>query len=60
MAAIASQPPLPLPTRILLPEDVAARGWDKLAAAHELKPVVKEFPKTHVKRIEIFAHISDK
>ncbi len=60
MAAIASQPPLSLPTRALLPEDVAAREWDKLAAAHELKPVVLDLLKTHVKRIEIFAHISDK
>ncbi len=42
------------------PEDVTAKEWDKLAAVHELKPVVLEFLKTKVKKIEIFAHLSGK
>ncbi len=60
MAAVAFQPPLSSPTRSPLPEDAAAKEWDKLAAIHDLKPVIVESLKTKAKRLEIFAHISDK
>jgi hypothetical protein len=60
MAAVTSQPQLSFPARSLLPEDAAAREWDKLAAIHDLKPLVVTFLKEKIKRLEFLAHIADK
>ena len=48
------------PARSLLPEDAAAKEWDKLAAIHDLKPLVVTFLKDKIKRLEFLARIADK
>ena len=57
MAAPAAPPSFSLPARYL-PEDEAAKEWDRLAAAHNLHSVTTEWLKKHFARIELFSKLT--
>ena len=60
MAAPLPRPAFAVPTRSFLPPEAAAKEWDKLAEAHQLRDVTKLFLKANFGRIELFAKLSDR
>ena len=60
MAAPLPRPAFAVPTRSFLPTEAAAKEWDKLAEAHQLRDVTKLFLKANFGRIELFAKLADR